>query len=102
MPEKIHHAVPAGKEEPRDSAEEEKATGWRRILWLAVAVFFGVYIFVPEWTDAFIPLYGIGLIDEAFAAIIVTTALAKLGVRIPILDALMRRKARKGKKKRED
>ncbi|HBS04125.1 MAG TPA: hypothetical protein DEA96_04105 [Leptospiraceae bacterium] len=99
MPEKIHHAVPAGKEEPRDSNEEEKATGWQKIVWIIVAILSGVYIVIPEATD-FFPV--VGWLDEGLAAVILTTALGKLGIRIPFLDALMRRKSRKGKKTRED
>ncbi|MEQ8349929.1 MAG: hypothetical protein RH862_00495 [Leptospiraceae bacterium] len=95
MPEKIHHAVPAGKEEPRDSEQEEKATGWLRIVWIVVAVLSGAYILYPEPSDLF-PI--IGWLDEGLAAVFLTTALGKLGIRIPILDAFIRRKGRKSSK----
>ena len=77
---------------------DESLTGWRRIVWIVVAILSGVYIFIPEFTDV-IPV--VGWLDEGLAAVILTTALGKLGIRIPILDALMRRKSKKGKKSRE-
>ncbi|MCB1138297.1 MAG: hypothetical protein KDK23_06040 [Leptospiraceae bacterium] len=97
MPEKIHHAVPAGKVNSEEEVDES-LTGWRRIVWIVVAILSGVYIFIPEFTDV-IPV--VGWLDEGLAAVILTTALGKLGIRIPILDALMRRKSKKGKKSRE-
>ena len=99
MPEKIHHAVPAGKVNPEDEVDSDSLTGWRRIVWIVVAILSGVYIFIPEFTDV-IPI--VGWLDEGLAAVILTTALGKLGIRIPILDAFMRRKGRKSKKSRED
>lgn len=93
MAKKIHHAVPAGKEQDfGEDAYEDSPTGWRRIVWIVVAILSGVYIVIPEFTD-FFPV--IGWLDEGLAAVILTTALGKLGIRIPLLDAFMRRKARK-------
>ena len=98
MPQKIHDAIPVGKEEAADYEQEEKATGWQRIVWILVAILSGVYIVIPEFTDV-VPV--IGWLDEGLAAVILTTALAKLGVRIPLLDAFMRRKSRKKSKNKD-
>lgn len=74
--------------------EQEKLTGWKKWLFIIIAILSGIYIFFPEFTDAF-PI--IGWIDEGIAVLIFTYALNKLGVRLPIIDALLKRKVKKKK-----
>lgn len=62
-------------------------TGAGRALWTAIAIISGVYIFIPEFTDA-IPI--IGWIDEGMALTMLLYALERLGVRIPIVHRLLR------------
>lgn len=57
-----------------------------KILWIVVAVLCGVYIFIPEFTDA-IPI--IGWLDEATAAGVVLLALRKLRIRIPLIQPVL-------------
>jgi hypothetical protein len=62
-------------------------TGAGRVLWTVIAIVSGIYIFIPEFTDA-IPI--IGWIDEGMALTMLLYALEKLGVRIPIVHRLLR------------
>lgn len=62
-------------------------TGAGRVLWTIIAIISGVYIFIPEFTDA-IPI--IGWIDEGMALTMLLYALERLGVRIPIVHRLLR------------
>ncbi len=62
-------------------------TGAGRALWTVIAIVSGVYIFIPEFTDA-IPI--IGWIDEGMALTMLLYALERLGVRIPIVHRLLR------------
>jgi hypothetical protein len=62
-------------------------TGAGRVLWTIIAIVSGVYIFIPEFTDA-IPI--IGWIDEGMALTMLLYALERLGVRIPIVHRLLR------------
>lgn len=78
-----------------ENQEQEKLTGWKKWFFIIIAILSGIYIFFPEFTDAF-PI--IGWIDEGIAILIFTYVLNKLGVKLPIIDALLRRKARKRKK----
>ncbi|MEQ9367340.1 MAG: hypothetical protein RIF32_24120, partial [Leptospirales bacterium] len=55
-------------------------------MWIVVALACGLYIFIPEFTDA-IPI--IGWLDEATAAGIVLLALQKLRVRIPLIQPVL-------------
>lgn len=67
-----------------------------RALWTTIALASAIYIFVPEPTDVFPVL---GWLDEGMAFMLLTTALAKLEVNIPILNMLLNRKqkSRSGK-----
>ncbi len=56
-----------------------------KLFWIIVAILSGVYIFIPEPTDA-IPI--LGWLDEATALLIFSYALKKLNVRW--LDWLLR------------
>ena len=49
-----------------------------KVFWIIVAIVCGVYIFIPEPTDA-IPI--LGWLDEATALLILSYALKKLDVR---------------------
>lgn len=82
-------------EEENDS--EAPATGFLRWVWIAVALFSGVYIFIPEPTDA-LPIFG--WLDEGLAVVLLTTSLAKLGIRIPILDRFLSRRSKKKSSKK--
>lgn len=75
-------------------AESAGATGLARVVWIGVAVMSGIYIFVPEPSDV-IPI--IGWLDEGTAAALLTTALTKLGIRIPVIDYFLRRRSRSSK-----
>lgn len=77
-----------------------KPTGWRKWFWIAIAIISAVYIFIPEPTDAFLFPIPFGLLDEATAALILTYALERLGIRIPFLSRLLGRK--KLKKAKQD
>jgi hypothetical protein len=57
-----------------------------RIFWTVAAILCGIYIFIPEFSDAF-PV--IGWLDEATAAAIVLVALRRLGIRIPYLQPVI-------------
>lgn len=100
IPEKGDSTTPAVEVLPPEGGREgdtgagapwAPAAGGARFIWGAVALFMGVYIFVPEPTDLFPPL---GWLDEGLAVMILTYALEKLGVRIPLLDAFLRRRRR--------
>ena len=52
----------------------------KKLFWISIAVFSGIYMFIPEPTDL-IPI--IGWLDEATAFTILLFALNKLGVNIP-------------------
>lgn len=52
----------------------------KKIFWISIAVFSGIYIFIPEPTDL-IPV--LGWLDEATAFTILMYALGKLNVKIP-------------------
>lgn len=67
-----------------------------KIAWTVIAVLSGIYIFVPEPSDVF-PI--VGWIDEGVAAMLLTTALTKLGFHIPILDPLLRHKSETRRRK---
>jgi hypothetical protein len=88
MARKVHQAIPAGKDQKSQGQTFQKPTGWRKWAWIITAIASGVYIFIPEATDMF-PI--VGWLDEGLAALILSTALGKLGIRIPILDAMLRR-----------
>ena len=79
--------------------DEAPLSRLEKILWVVVAVVCGVYIFIPEFSDAF-PI--IGWLDEATAAGIVLLAFQKLRVRIPLLqpviDWFFTRRQKKAKK----
>lgn len=74
--------------------EPKAATGWQRLMWIAIAIVSFVYIFIPEPTDA-IPL--LGWLDEGVAALICSFALEKIGIRIPLLQRFLGRKNKKQK-----
>ncbi|HMW59662.1 MAG TPA: hypothetical protein PKE49_02690 [Leptospiraceae bacterium] len=57
------------------------ATGAQRIFWIIIAILCAGWIFIPNFFIIPIPFF----IDEGIAAIILMTALSKLGIRIPIL-----------------
>ena len=52
----------------------------KKLFWIAIAVFSGVYMFIPEPTDL-IPV--LGWLDEATAFTVLIYALGKLGIKIP-------------------
>ncbi|MCR9143081.1 MAG: hypothetical protein NXI24_12580 [bacterium] len=77
----------AGKKKDGPEQIDEAPLGpFSKVLWVVVAIVCGVYIFIPEFTDA-IPL--IGWLDEATAAGIVLLALQKLRVRIPLIQPVL-------------
>lgn len=82
---------PEGRENGAGSLPWAPATGGARFVWGAVALLMGIYVFIPEPTDA-IPF--LGWLDEGLAVMILTYALEKLGVRVPLIDAFLRRKRR--------
>ena len=61
------------------------ATGWERVFWIILCVLCAVWIVLPNVP---IPFF----IDEGLAALLLLTGLAKLGIRIPVLDWFFRRK----------
>ncbi|MFN3603637.1 MAG: hypothetical protein ACK4UJ_02875 [Leptonema sp. (in: bacteria)] len=76
--------------------QKEPIKGWKKWLTMLVALLSGIYIFFPEFTDAF-PI--IGWLDEGIALLLLTYSLDKLGLRIPILDSILKRKTEKNEKK---
>lgn len=52
----------------------------KKLFWISIATFSGIYIFIPEPTDL-IPI--LGWLDEATALSILIYALKNLGVTIP-------------------
>lgn len=64
------------------------ASGWERIFWIVVCVVCAIWIFMPNFPLVPIPFF----IDEGLAAVLLLTGLAKLGIRIPVLDWFFRRK----------
>lgn len=87
----VKEAVYVDEEKETD---DMPATGIIRWIWIALALFSGVYIFIPEPTDVF-PFFG--WLDEGLAVVLLTTALAKLGIRIPLLDRFLSKKSKKKK-----
>ncbi len=65
----------------------------KKLFWISIAVFSGIYMFIPEPTDL-IPI--LGWLDEATAFTILLYALNKLGVNIP---SFFKRKEEKASKK---
>lgn len=82
---------PEGSPETGRAMPWVPAVGGARFVWGAVALLMGIYVFIPEPTDA-IPF--LGWLDEGLAVMIFTYALEKLGVRVPLIDAFLRRKRR--------
>lgn len=76
-----------GREEEMAAGKrgDQEATGWSRLAWIVIAVLTAIYIFIPEPTDA-VPI--LGWLDEVTAFLIMTTALSKLGIKIPFLDKI--------------
>ncbi len=60
--------------------------------WLILSILSFIYVFIPEFTDT-IPI--LGWMDEGIAIAILSYSLQKLGIRIPILDRILNRKAKK-------
>lgn len=52
----------------------------KKLFWISIAAFSGIYIFIPEPTDL-IPV--LGWLDEATAFTVLIYALGKLNVKIP-------------------
>ena len=52
----------------------------KKLFWISIAAFSGIYIFIPEPTDL-IPI--LGWLDEATALTILIYALKQLGVNVP-------------------
>lgn len=63
--------------------------GWQRWMWIIIAILSGIYVFIPEPTDA-VPI--LGWMDEGVAVLILTYALERLGIRIPLIDRLLHHK----------
>lgn len=83
-------------EEPfAGEGDDKKATGWSRFAWIVVAILSGIYIIIPEPTDV-IPI--LGWLDEVTAFLIMTTALSKLGIKIPFLDRIFQGRLGGGEK----
>lgn len=61
-----------------------------KFMWVLIAIFSGVYMVVPEPTDALIPFFGVGLIDEGMMFGLLIYSLERLGINIPGLTKLMR------------
>lgn len=82
-----NQAKPVGTPRPpvAESAPEERAEGWHRVFWIVVCVLCAVWIFIPNIP---IPFF----LDEGLAMLILLTGLAKLGIRIPVLDWFFKRK----------
>ncbi len=68
--------------------------GWKKWFLVLLAFVSGIYVFIPELTDAF-PFFG--WLDEGIAIIIFTYALNKLGIRIPLFDKILTKKSKKYK-----
>ncbi len=64
----------------------EPVQGWKRGLWIALAIFSLFWIFFPEPTDL-VPI--LGWLDEGVALFLLMTALSRLGIEIPYLDRLL-------------
>jgi hypothetical protein len=67
---------------------ESPATGWERIFWIVVCIVCAIWIFMPNFPLVPIPFF----IDEGLAGLLLLTGLAKLGIRIPVLDWFFRRR----------
>ncbi|MFT4645471.1 MAG: uncharacterized membrane protein YkvA (DUF1232 family) [Planctomycetota bacterium] len=52
----------------------------KKLFWISIATFSGIYMFIPEPTD-FIPV--LGWLDEATAFTVLIYALEKLNIKIP-------------------
>lgn len=52
----------------------------KKLFWISIAAFSGIYIFIPEPTDL-VPV--LGWLDEATAFTILMYALGKLNVKVP-------------------
>ena len=52
----------------------------KKLFWISIAVFSGIYMFIPEPTDL-IPV--LGWLDEATAFTVLIYALGKLDIKIP-------------------
>jgi len=52
----------------------------KKLFWISIATFSGIYIFIPEPTDL-IPI--LGWLDEATALTILIYALKNLGINVP-------------------
>jgi len=74
---------------PEVEENEPAAEGWQRIFWIIVAILCAGWILIPNYFIIPIPFF----IDEGIAGIILATALAKLGIKIPILNWFFHRKA---------
>lgn len=52
----------------------------KKLFWISIATFSGIYMFIPEPTDL-IPI--LGWLDEATAFTVLIYALGKLNIKIP-------------------
>lgn len=76
----------------KDQEQTKAWKGWKKWFLVVLAIISGVYIFIPEFTDAF-PF--LGWLDEGIALIILTYSLNKLGIRIPLLNRILSSKTKK-------
>ncbi|GIX41046.1 MAG: hypothetical protein KatS3mg129_0779 [Leptospiraceae bacterium] len=78
----------------KDTFKQEtvKPKGWKKWIYIALALISGVYVFIPEFSDA-IPF--LGWLDEGVAIFLFTYSLNRLGVRIPFLDNILSKKTGK-------
>ena len=75
------------KEKLTGSSQEKKMTLFKRIVWILTAILSFVWIFIPEFTDL-IPFWG--WLDEGAALMLFLTALAELGINVPVIAPLLR------------
>jgi hypothetical protein len=75
--------------------KDTKPKGWKKWLFIITAILSGIYVFIPEVSDAF-PI--IGWLDEGLAIIIFTYSINKLGIKIPYIDKFLHKKTIKTNK----
>mgnify|MGYP001350070538 CR=1 FL=1 len=91
----ISDGTPAKVAEPSgNESSPAKATGVMKFFWITIAILCGIYVFIPEPTDA-IPI--LGWLDEGTAILVMSYALDKVGVKVPIINRYLNRKKDKSK-----
>ncbi len=85
--------IPDGEARDKDAkaagGEGKQLGSFEQLMWWVIALFAGVWIFLPEPTDA-VPI--LGWLDEFTAMGILVMSLNRLGIKIPLLDRIFNKR----------